>query len=67
MRHPETVGALLGGEHPVKETIAVALEHVADALHIDQIAAETDQHAAGRKGKVHDGVESSGKQGAGSE
>jgi hypothetical protein len=36
-------------------------------LHIDQIAAETDQHAAGRTGKVHDGVESSGEQGTGSE
>ncbi len=53
MSHPEAVGPLLGGEHPVKKTVTVPLDHITDALHIDQIAAEADQNAAGGKGEIH--------------
>jgi hypothetical protein len=38
----------------------MAFDHAADAFDLDQVAAEAEQNAAGREGKVHEEVVSSG-------
>ena len=53
LRHAQTLSAFLGGEHAVKEMITVALEYVADALHLDEIATEANKNAAGREREIH--------------
>ena len=53
LRHAHTISAFLGGEHAVEEMIAVALEYVADALHLDEIATEANKDAAGREREIH--------------
>ena len=49
MRQRAAVSLLLLGENPLEKRGPLALEHAADALDLDQVAAEADQEAAGGK------------------
>ena len=56
----KAVVAFLRGEDPLQKTLPMAFDHAADAFDLDQVAAEAEQNAAGREGKVHEEVVSSG-------